>query len=156
VRNGLAALALQSPGLAVLPELWAAGFDYPRMAEHAARRVEMLDALKEEAGRYGIYIAGSLPETKIKAERTLIFNTLYFVGPEGVLGKIRKQQLFAPMEEDLFFTAGSNPRPVATELGIFAGVVCYDLRFPDLARSQAAKGGRLLVVSAQWPAARLE
>ncbi|MFO7606193.1 MAG: D-glycero-beta-D-manno-heptose 1-phosphate adenylyltransferase [Desulfurivibrionaceae bacterium] len=156
VRNGLAALAMQSPGLAVLPELWAAGFDYPRMAEHAARRVEMLDALKEEAGRYGIYIAGSLPEIKNEAGKTLIFNTLYFVGPEGVLGKIRKQQLFAPMEEDLFFTAGSNPQPVATELGIFAGVVCYDLRFPDLARSQAAKGGRLLVVSAQWPSARLE
>jgi rfaE bifunctional protein nucleotidyltransferase chain/domain len=156
VRKGLAALDLQPPGLAVLPELWAAGFDYPRLAEHADRRVEMLEALQREALRYDIYIAGSLPEKKSAAGRTVIFNTLYFVGPGGVVGKIRKQQLFAPMEENLYFTVGSNPQPIAGGLGVFAGLVCYDLRFPDLARSQAAKGAQLLVVSAQWPAARRE
>jgi rfaE bifunctional protein nucleotidyltransferase chain/domain len=86
----------------------------------------------------------------------LIFNTLYIVGPEGIVGSIRKQQLFAPMAEDHYFTAGVDPQPIATKLGLLAGVVCFDLRFPDLTRSQVARGAQLLVVSAQWPAARRE
>lgn len=156
VRKGLAAFTLQSPGLAVLPELWAAGFDYPQMEAHADCTQELLEVLREEAICYNIYIVGSLPEKKVEDGRTLIFNTLYVVGPEGVVGKIRKQQLFAPMDEDQYFTAGNDPRPVATKLGGLAGVVCFDLRFPDLARNQVAKGAQLLVVSAQWPASRRE
>jgi rfaE bifunctional protein nucleotidyltransferase chain/domain len=157
VRKGLTAFTRQSsPGLAVLPELWAAGFDYPRLPEHADNTLELLAALREEAISYNIYIAGSLPEKKGEADRTLIFNTLYFVGPEGVVGSIRKQQLFAPIAEDQYFTAGVDPQSVATGLGRLAGIVCYDLRFPDLARSQAANGAQLMVVSAQWPVSRLE
>ncbi|MEN8134026.1 MAG: D-glycero-beta-D-manno-heptose 1-phosphate adenylyltransferase [Thermodesulfobacteriota bacterium] len=156
VRKGLAAFTLQSPGLAVLPELWASGFDYPRMEEHADYTLELLEELREEAVRYNIYIAGSLPEKKVEAGRILIFNTLYFVGPEGVVGSIRKQQLFAPMAEDNYFAAGIDPQPVETKLGLLAGVVCFDLRFSDLVRSQVANGAQLLVVSAQWPAARRE
>ena len=41
VRKGLAAFTMQSPGLAVLPELWAAGFDYPRIEEHADCTTEL-------------------------------------------------------------------------------------------------------------------
>jgi rfaE bifunctional protein nucleotidyltransferase chain/domain len=156
VRKGLAAFTQQSPGLAVLPELWAAGFDYPRLAEHADNTPELLDILREEAIGYNIYIVGSLPEKKVEDGRPRIFNTLYFVGPEGVVGAIRKQQLFAPLAEDRHFTPGREPRPVATRLGFLAGVICYDLRFPDLARSQAARGAELLVVSGQWPASRRE
>lgn len=154
VRQGLASFTLQSPGLAVLPELWSCGFDYPRLAEHAEHTPELLEELREEAVGYNIYIAGSLPEKEVEAGRTLIYNTLYFVGPEGVVGTIRKQQLFSPMAEDNFFAPGSDPRPVATKLGPLAGVVCFDLRFPDLARSQVALGAQVLVVSGQWPAAR--
>lgn len=156
VRKGLTAFTSQSPGLAVLPELWAAGFDYPRMAEHAENTAELLKALREEAICYNIYICGSLPEKVVEAGRIRIYNTLYFVGPEGVAGFVRKQQLFAPMAEDQYFTAGFDPRPVATRLGLLAGIVCYDLRFPDLARSQVANGAHLMVVSAQWPAKRRE
>ncbi|MBU3937724.1 MAG: D-glycero-beta-D-manno-heptose 1-phosphate adenylyltransferase, partial [Proteobacteria bacterium] len=71
-------------------------------------------------------------------------------------GSIRKQQLFAPMTENQYFSAGNNPQPIDTELGTVAGMVCYDLRFPDLAKTQVAQGAELLVVSAQWPAARRE
>lgn len=158
VRKGLAALDLKSPGLVVLPEMWAAGFDYPGMAGHAERGPTMLAALRGEAAKYNIFIVGSLPEKEVAPSGKIrIFNTLYFVGPRGVIGSIRKQQLFAPMEEDRHFTPGDNPQPVGVgELGLLAGAVCYDLRFPDLVRSQAARGAQLLAVSAQWPAARRE
>lgn len=152
VRQGLAALNPTGPALLVLPELWAAGFDYPNLADHAARTPELLAALQQEAARYNLHLAGSLPE----AADGLVYNTLFIVGPSGVVGEIRKQQLFAPMAEDQHFTAGDNPQPVATDLGLVAGQVCFDLRFPDLARSQASRGAQLLAVSGQWPAARRE
>jgi rfaE bifunctional protein nucleotidyltransferase chain/domain len=152
VRQGLATLNPAGPALLVLPELWGAGFDYPNLAAHAEQTPTLLAALQEEAARYNIHLAGSLPE----AAAGLVYNTLYIVGPTGVAGMIRKQQLFAPMGEAGPFTAGDNPQPVATELGLVAGQVCFDLRFPDLARSQAARGAQLLVVSGQWPATRRE
>ena len=41
-------------------------------------------------------------------------------------------------------------------MGIVAGLVCYDLRFPELLRQQTTLGANLLAISAQWPAARVE
>lgn len=155
MRRGLAELAIRSPGLVVLPEMWSVGFDYPRMVEHADRTPEILEVITEQACKYNIHIAGSLPEKTEMQDRTSIFNTLYIVGPSGVVGSIRKQRLFAPMDEDRHFVAGTDPEPVLTELGLLAGVVCFDLRFSELARSQVARGAQLLLVSAQWPAARL-
>lgn len=152
VRQGLVELNPSGPALLVLPELWAAGFDYANLADHAARTPELLGALQVEAARYGIHLAGSLPE----AADGRVYNTLFIVGPTGVAGMVRKQQLFAPMGEAGPFSAGDNPQPIATDLGLVAGQVCFDLRFPDLARHQSGRGAQLLVVSGQWPAARRE
>ena len=156
VRAGLTRLAPKGPGIIVLPELWSCGFAYERLQHFALQTVEMLDEMQRLAGEYGIHLAGSLPEEVLTEVGGVIYNTLYIVGPDGVYGSIRKQQLFAPMAEDRYFTPGDNPQPVATGLGSVAGLVCYDLRFPELAKSQAAQGAGLLVVSAQWPEARRE
>jgi len=59
------------------------------------------------------------------------------------------------MAEESFFVPGTNPQPIRTALGSIAALVCYDLRFPELLRTQTALGADLLVISAQWPAARL-
>ncbi len=157
VRRGLAGLNPAGPALIVLPEMWGGGFDYPNMAIHCSRTPELLGAMQAEARRYNILLAGSLPEQGDDREGcSRIFNTLFIVGPTGVQGQIRKQQLFAPMDEANHFTAGDNPQPVATPLGLVAGQVCFDLRFPDLTRSQATRGAQLLVVSGQWPDVRRE
>ena len=156
VRAGLARLAPSGPGVIVLPELWSCGFAYERLQHFALQTVEVLEELQRLAHQYGIHLAGSLPEEVLTEIGSAIYNTLYIVGPDGVTGSIRKQQLFAPMDEDRYFTPGENPQPMETGLGPVAGLVCYDLRFPELAKSQAGMGAGLLVVSAQWPALRRE
>ncbi|MDG4475463.1 D-glycero-beta-D-manno-heptose 1-phosphate adenylyltransferase [Thiovibrio frasassiensis] len=156
LRAGLARLAPAGPGIIVLPELWSCGFAYGQLQHFALQTVEVLEEMQRLAGEYAIYLAGSLPEEVLTEVDSAIYNTLYIVGPEGVVGSIRKQQLFAPMGEDRHFSPGGNPQPVETGLGLVGGLVCYDLRFPELVRSQAAKGAQLLLVSAQWPAARRE
>ncbi len=151
VDQGLAAMATAGPGVIVLPELWATGFAYDRLAELADRTPELLQWLQERARHHDVLIAGSLPEKTTAG----CYNTMYIIGPRGICGQYRKQQLFAPMGEERFFTAGDNPLPIDTPLGPIGALVCYDLRFADLAATQAARGARLLLVSAQWPAARL-
>lgn len=155
VKRALARLDPPEGSLIVLPELWSAGFVYEELEVHAAMTDAMLAALSELAARHRICLAGSLPEKKIVDGRTCYYNTLYFCGPGGLLGSYRKQQLFGPMAEERHFTAGDSPLPVVTPWGVAAGLVCFDLRFPQLAASQVAQGAAVIAVSAQWPTARI-
>ncbi|HSR37180.1 MAG TPA: D-glycero-beta-D-manno-heptose 1-phosphate adenylyltransferase [Desulfurivibrionaceae bacterium] len=155
VRDGLKRLNPVGPGILVLPELWATGFAYDRLPALALETPRLLRELQAEAQRYTIHLAGSLPEAVLTEVGTTLYNTLYIVGPDGLCGQYRKQQLFAPMAEDAHFTPGDDPQPIATSLGLIGPLVCFDLRFPELAQHHAAQGAGLLVVSAEWPAARL-
>ena len=156
VKNGLADLSPEGPGFVVLPELWGAGFDYPALARQAAQTSELLLELQKLAGQYRVCLAGSLPEPVKSAEDEIFYNTLYVVSPHGVTGSYRKQNLFAPLGEDRFFTRGSSPCPMQTDAGPVAGLICYDLRFPELVRTQVKHGAKILLVSAQWPDVRID
>jgi len=155
VEEGLAEITAshsQSPGMIVLPELWATGFAYEKLPALSERIPALLDKLQTLSAKYQIYIAGSLPEYSEQS----FYNTLFITGPGGIAGTYRKQRLFQPMQEDAFFTPGEKPCPIETGLGPVGALVCYDLRFPELLRKQASPGTELLVVSAQWPAARID
>ena len=155
VEDGLAEIAAAndqiSPGIIVLPELWATGFAYDNLPELAVETPAVLEKLQLLSAKYRVKIAGSLPELSNHS----YYNTLYITTPEGLAGAYRKQRLFGPMQEDTFFTPGSEPRPIQTDLGSIGALVCYDLRFPELLREQTCLGADLLVIPAQWPAARV-
>ena len=152
VRRLLSELQPEAGSLIVLPELWASGFAYDRLSELAAVTPTILTAIQQEAAHYQCHLAGSLVEHD--SESNAFHNTLYISGPKGLCGAYRKQQLFGPMHEDRYFQPGDRPQPVMTEFGPLACLVCFDLRFPDLARQQVGQGARLILVAAQWPAAR--
>jgi D-glycero-beta-D-manno-heptose 1-phosphate adenylyltransferase len=156
VRSGLARLRQTDGALIVLPELWSTGFAYGRFDELAAGSGEILQELAGLAGRYNCLLAGSLPELVVNGHESYLYNTLYIVGTDGIFGSYRKQQVFAFGGEGKAFTSGFEPRPVVTPRGRIGCLVCYDLRFPELARSQCQQGADLLICSAQWPAVRRE
>jgi rfaE bifunctional protein nucleotidyltransferase chain/domain len=140
--------------LLLLPEMWATGFAYERTVELGRRTPEILRAMQEMAACHQVYVAGSL--ATLPEDGSLPFNMLYLVGPQGVIGSLPKQQLFSYWQEDRFYQAGQAAPLLQTPYGPLAGLVCYDLRFPELARRQVFAGSRLLVVSAQWPLARID
>ena len=156
VEQGLAEIAAScnqiSPGIIVLPELWATGFAYEKLPELSGKIPALLENLKSLSAKYQVHIAGSLPEHSGHS----YYNTLFITAPTGLAGTYHKQRLFTPMQEDGFFTPGTEPRPIQTDLGPIGALVCYDLRFPELLREQTTLGTELLVVPAQWPAARLD
>jgi len=144
VREGLAEIAEShkqiSPGIIVLPELWATGFAYAELPALVGTIPDVLETLQELSAKYQVSIAGSLPEYTDNK----YYNTLFITGPTGTFGTYRKQRLFSPMAEDTFFSPGTDPNPIQTTVGPVAGLVCYDLRFPELLRQQTALGASLL------------
>ena len=137
--------------LVVLPELWSCGFVMEALAAMVHQTRAMEDGLQQLAKTYQVVFAGSLPQAGPDGYR----NVLVFIGPAGVLGRIGKRHLFHPWQEDRLFVPGERAAPVATPWGLLGGLVCYDLRFPELAREQCALGCQVLVVSGQWPASRI-
>ncbi len=57
-------------------------------------------------------------------------------------------------EEKEHFDGGDFISPVATRWGRVGLEICYDLRFPEVARSLALQGADFLVTVAQFPASR--
>lgn len=142
--------------LVVLPELWSSGFVYGRFEAMADQTPTMLAGLATLAGRHNCIFAGSLPERTEQYNGELFYNTLFVIGADGVLGCYRKQQVFYFGGEGQAFVPGIEPYPVPTPLGRIGCLVCYDLRFPELARRQCQQGADLLICSAEWPQARIK
>lgn len=140
--------------LVVLPEIWATGFDYSRTQQWGQQAPVILAAMQDMAARHHIFLAGSLTDPVPGGE--LPRNTLFVVGAEGVVDSLSKQHLFSFWQEDLFYQPGRLMPLLSTPCGPVGGMVCYDLRFPEVARHQAFAGSRLLMLSAQWPLSRLD
>ncbi|MHB8170844.1 MAG: carbon-nitrogen family hydrolase [Thermincolia bacterium] len=139
----------------ILPEMWTCGYDLKRL-EHYAEGVNgpTVTRLRKKAEEAGIYIfAGSLPEKQGEG----IFNTCFVIGPQGeILGKYSKIHLFSLMEEQQYMRSGEASCLVETPLGKVGVIICYDLRFPELARRLVLQGARVLVVPAQFPEPRAD
>jgi predicted amidohydrolase len=60
------------------------------------------------------------------------------------------------MDEHLYLAAGDEKGLFNLEDRKFAGVICYDIRFPEWIRAHTSEGAEALFVVAEWPAARLE
>src|SRR5262249_953610 len=89
-----------------------------------------------------------------------IFNAQVLVSPSGdVLAKYRKSHLVtaAPLHERICLSPGNEF--VTTKIDKFnVGLsICYDLRFPEMARTLAVKHNANVVVnSSAWPVVRAE
>jgi predicted amidohydrolase len=144
-------LAGQGIQIMVLPEMWSTGFvnqDLDRLSETTPGVLDVISRLAKEAKTI---IIGSLPE---KVEKK-IFNTAYLVDSKGTISATyQKIHLFSCTGEDRWFHGGRRGVVCPTSVGPVGFLICYDLRFPELCRSLTLQGAKILVVMAQWPAAR--
>jgi len=154
IKKGLAHLEPISGSLIALPEMWATGFLYKELDDLSDKIPDLLMELEELAVSYGIILAGSLPYK----EKGSLYNNLYFSGAGDVLSRgIAKQHMFSFWKEDLWFKPGKRPVPVVLPGGdCIGGFICYDLRFPESVTGQCQQGAEILVMSAQWPRARIK
>ncbi len=153
VEDALVKMGDTNVSLVVLPEMWATGFDYENLAALSDRMDDVLARISEIAAKQNLIVVGSLPE---KTENGEIYNTAYVIHRnDGVIGKYRKIHLFSLHKEDRYFKQGKKKLVCETDIGKIGVMICYDIRFPELARAIALDGARILVVCAQWPASRI-
>ena len=84
-----------------------------------------------------------------------VYNTAYVFDRQGAcLAAYDKTHLFTPMGEHEHYAAGDHLTTFSLDGHKCGLLICYDLRFPELFRTLALQGVELLLLPAQWPAAR--
>lgn len=162
--KGCAEAARQGAQLCALPENFAfMGPERGKLAiaeslveEHPGPILARMAAIARQH-RFHL-LCGGFPERAATPDKCL--NASVLLGPEGgVLGVYRKMHLFdvsipgrAEYRESEVFEGGSGPAVVETPLGPIGLSVCYDLRFPELYRSESAAGARILAVPSAFTA----
>ncbi|MFB0517161.1 MAG: nitrilase-related carbon-nitrogen hydrolase [Candidatus Neomarinimicrobiota bacterium] len=134
--------------LLVLPELFATGYFF-----HDSAQVRQLSEpvpggpttrfLTDLASANDAFICAGL----VERNGDYLYNTAVLVGPEGLIGSYRKLHLF--YEEKFWFTPGNGPLEVY-DLGVarVGMMICFDWRYPEVARILALKGAQILLHSA--------
>lgn len=137
----------------LLPELWTTGYDLSRfneIAEDMAGPTHQL--LLDLAREHKITIAGSIAEK----DGGNFYNTFVAYDKDGErLIKYRKVHLFRLMNEEKFLESGNTKGNFKLGNSPVAGVICYDIRFPEWMRTHMLDGSRGLFVVAEWPKPRV-
>lgn len=85
-----------------------------------------------------------------------LFNAAALVGPEGLIGGYRKIHL-PFLGIDRFVDRGDRPFQVwTTPIGKVGMHICYDILFPESARTMALMGADIVVLSTNFPHGRAD
>lgn len=139
--------------LILLPELFATGFHYAALGKMADRYQDVVRWMTETATRSGAGIAGTVAVKRPEG----IANTMMLVDGSGqVLASYDKIHLFFAAEENLHFAPGHGTVVTHWDGRAVGLAICFDLRFPEMVRKLGDEGAQVVLVSAQWPLARVD
>ena len=146
--------ARQCSDIIIFPELWSTGYDLENAAAYSTPTHKGIFAeMASLAREYSIHVSGSCLSL---LESGQFGNTAVFLNPDGkILGEYTKTHLFGLMDEHKYLSAGDRLIIVDTPWGKAGLAICYDLRFPELFRSYALAGARIVFLPAEWPHPRL-
>ena len=137
--------------LLVLPELWSCGYFPETLAVDARRDAEPLSGpraqrLSEAARQHALFLAaGSVPE---RGDDGHLYDTALVFDPAGrLVARHRKAHLYTPALEHAVFTPGDQLTTFTDPaLGTVGLVVGFDGDVPEVARTLARRGARLVLV----------
>jgi len=141
----LARAAAAGARLVLFPELFLTGYFLDRaMVERAAAVGEALARLHAAAGELGVDVVAGAP--LLEGQRLL--NTIAVLRAGRTAEYYVKTHLY-PSERDWFAPGGSlwTGEVAGWPCGI---LICYELGFPEIARTLALAGARLLLAPSAW------
>jgi predicted amidohydrolase len=152
VREWTAEAARRGSALALFPELWSTAYDLENWRQHATPLGEgMFARLSALAKEHHIAIASSILE--VKDDRA--HNTCVLYDARGEQRAVyRKVHLVPMLDEPTWLAAGDALTLADMEWGLTGLGICYDLRFPEMWRTYALGGARLMLLPAEWPSRR--
>lgn len=135
--------------IVVLPELCLSGYMFDTMDEVDSCAVTTEHPVfarwaQALAGSAGLVVGGF-------AERSgsAVYISAAMVTAAGVQAVYRKTHLWN--REKRFFAEGTDAPPIVdTDFGRVGVLICYDLEFPEMARSLAMRGADLIAVPTNW------
>ncbi len=149
----IAACARQGAQIVCLPEMFCCPYRTENFPVYAEKQGGPLwSALAAAARDHQVtLVGGSMPEVD---EAGRVYNTCYIFDPAGrQIGRHRKMHMFdidipggQHFKESDTLTPGSEVTVVETTFGRVGVSVCYDLRFPELARLMALRGAKIFIV----------
>lgn len=147
--------AKENPDVIVLPETWNAGFfptDFESVADLDGQ--PSCGLLSNLAKEYKVNIIGG---SVVNSRADKLYNTNYVFNREGeIISRYDKVHRFSLSGEDKYFEHGESTSYFEID-GIKAStIICYDIRFPELSRTLALGGAKILFVPAEWPIPRIE
>lgn len=149
--------SVQGAQMVILPEIFNAPYQTDLMAEYAEIYPGATTTFLSTTARQNkiILVGGSIPEQDQDGK---IYNCSYVFDEQGnLIGQHRKIHLFdidipgqIYFKESDVFTAGNHLQIIRHKHVVFAVIICYDIRFPELARMATLQGAELLVVPAAF------
>ncbi len=148
---------LADADIIVLPEIWNGPYDTKCFREYGETEKdgESIKMLSEMAAKLGkIIVGGSISE--LDGDR--VYNTSFVFDRQGkIIAKHRKMHLFdidvkggQSFKESLVLSAGEDVTVFDTPFCKVGLCICYDYRFPELARLMALKGAQIIIVPAAF------
>jgi len=157
IRDFVARAKRSGAELVIFPEMTDTGYSMPVIKKHArAWKNGAVSDLEKVAKENSIAIVAGISDRDADS----IFNAQVLVNSKGeILAKYRKTHLVtaAPLDERICLSPGNEF--VTCQIDNFkVGLsICYDLRFPEMARMLVVKhGANVIVNSSAWPVVRGE
>ncbi|WP_458402982.1 carbon-nitrogen hydrolase family protein [Methanobrevibacter sp.] len=143
--------ASENADFIVLPEMFNCPYSNDKFVEYQEEEKDShtLTEIASLARENSVYIlAGSIPEK----ESGRLYNTSYLFDRKGeIIARHRKMHLFdidvkgkITFKESDVLTAGNEFTIAETEFGKIGIGICYDVRFPELARVMVENGALIL------------
>lgn len=146
--------ARRGSDIVCFPEMWTTGFNWEAHRKIAPKHEEIMNRVAALAGKYRIWINGSMLTLNEDGRTT---NTSILFDSKGLIaGYYRKSHLFSMLHEDEHMTAGDSLCVVDSPWGNIGLTVCYDIRFPELFRSYALKGVKIILSPMAFPYPRID
>ncbi|NCN65167.1 MAG: carbon-nitrogen family hydrolase [Candidatus Altiarchaeum hamiconexum] len=138
-----------------LPELFSTGFRQDAINFAEGENGRAFKFIKEISAKRKILLIGGITE---KDKGNLPYNAAVVFENGNFIGKYRKIHLFRHCNEHLYYSAGDkvftcdfNKGEFKTKIGL---MICYDLRFPEIAREIMKQDAEIIFVPANFPVQR--
>lgn len=146
---------LQGAEIIVFPEVFATGFCYSNMEDSAEyENGNIMGRMRSFSYKNNCVLLFSFIEKVIIEGNAEYYNLGVCIEDGEIAGKYRKTHLFK--REKQYFCPGKSIVPVLlTKRKLTVGLqICYELRFPEIARKLTLEGADILVTIAQFPSPR--
>ena len=153
------------PDLLLFPEMFMSLFPVGTDRETILSTAQPLDGpfvaeMRALAAQYGMWIVFGMNETVEDPGDLRNYNTIVVLDDRGgLVSYYRKTHLydaFGCRESDFKKPGDRFFEPIDTPFGRIGLFTCYEVRFPEVARDQRAKGADILLMPTAWVAGKLK